>query len=254
MRLRLGLVLVLAAVVAAVTLLVVRPWHDGASTGTRLLPDRAGVKDCGMFVREVRGGGITAAGWSCFTTAMRSGPHARLRFTQYTTEGEPIFTTYSTDGDGIATLLTDARMDHFAGTGSRVQTETCRRPETRPIARGMFLDCDRATPVRAAEPIADVFCQFALNRHIIGAQLTTLANLRGYNVGGPAPGLRPGKNLAPSRPGDVRTAWCWTDDTVVAASPGPRWTLYGALATGEAARFVSTDAGTSPPSGPTSIR
>lgn len=253
---RLLVVGIVAVVAAVVALLAAQPWDDSAYTGRRPIPDRAGVKDCGLFVREVTSGGITAGGWNCFTTAMKIGRPARLRLTQFTTEGDPTFTTYTTEGGGSATVLEDARLDHFGGNGSRVHTQSCRRPETRPIARGLFLDCSLATEVANTAPlgsIATVFCEFAIDRHIIGARLTTLARLRAYNVGGPPPGLRPGKNLAPSRLGVVRAAWCWTDDPTGTGSPG-MWTLYGALATGESAVFISTGPGPTPPSAPISIR
>jgi hypothetical protein len=107
------------------------------------------VRDCGAFVRTVDAGGITAAGWQCFTDAMAGGGSARLRFTQYTTEGDPVVATYTTAGDGAATVLTDSRRDKFAGIGARMQTETCRRPDPRPVARGMFLEC---TPAAASSP------------------------------------------------------------------------------------------------------
>jgi len=140
---RLLIVGLVAVVAAAVALVIARPWDDGATyTGRRPIPDRAGVKDCGTFVRDVRSGGITATGWTCFTTAMRGGGRpARLRLTQFTTEGDPVYLTYTTAGDGKATVVTDMRKDRFAGTQSRIQTEICQRPDPRPAARGTFLDC-----------------------------------------------------------------------------------------------------------------
>jgi len=246
---------VVAAVAAIVALLAARPWDDGGYKGSRPIPDRAGMKDCGLFVRDVKSGGISASGWSCFTTAMAGGRPAELRFIRFTTEGDPTFTTYTTAGNGTATVLTDSRLDHFAGMGSRLLAETCRRPETRPVARGMFLDCRGATSVDKPLPVADAFCGFVLDRPVIGAQITTLAAVRKTNVGGPYPGLRPGKDMFLTRPGAMRASWCWTEEAegTGGGSPGPTWTLYVALATGESARFIGTNAGTRPPSGPPSF-
>ena len=250
-----------ALVVAAVAVGVVVHDSDGGSshTGRRPIPHRAGgpsVPECGVFVRTISSGGITAAGWRCFTTAMTGGHSARLRVTNFTTEGDPVFTTYTTNGNGAATVLSDARLDHYGG-GTRLQSEVCRRPDPRPIARGMFLDCAAPMPLNAGPQvgsIADVLCTFAMHRHLISAQLTTLADVRAANVGGPYPGLRPGKDLFPKHSGRVPAAWCWSDDPAGAGgSPGPTWTLYVALATGETARFISTGAGTTPPTGPPSF-
>jgi len=246
-----GLVAVVAAVVA---LVIARPWDDGAYTGRRPIPDRAGMKECGHYLRvAATTGGITASGWNCFTTAMKTGRPARLRFTQFSTEGDPIFTTYTTAGDGSATVLTDARLDSFGANTGSVQTETCRRPETRPVARGLFLDCGPATEVGDTTllgSIATVFCEFAIGRHVMAADLTTLGTLRAYNIDGPPPGRR----LAPSRPDVTRAAWCWTDGPTGSSSSPGTWRLYGALATGESALFFNPDPGPRPAIGPISIR
>lgn len=236
-----------AAVAALVAVLVVQPWSGGGNAGPGPVPDRAGAPDCGVFVQEVASGGISAAGWHCFTTAMSDGAHGRLRETKFTTEGDPVFVTYTTNGDGSATVTTDARLDAYGGTGTRVQTEICRRPESRPVARGMFLDCAAPAAVSPQGSVAQVMCEFAMSRHLLSAQLTTLASVRAANVGGPYPGVRPGKDLFPARPGAMPAAWCWTDQSRTT------WTLYVALPTGESARFVSTAAGTTPPSGPPSF-
>ncbi|MDQ1700713.1 MAG: hypothetical protein QOG34_2576 [Frankiaceae bacterium] len=251
-RWRIAAGVTVVAVIAA--LLAWQPW-SGSSHHPRTQPDLAGAPDCGVFVRAANSGGITAAGWSCFTNAMSDGRSARLRLAAFTTEGDPTFVTYTTTGNGAATVLTDARLDKYRGNA--LQTEVCRRPDPRPVARGMFLDCAAPMPLNATpkvRPIAEVFCNFAMARHLISAQLTTLADVRKANVGGPYPGLQPGKNMFPARPGVLPAAWCWTDDPEgTGGSPGPTWTLYVALATGESARFISTNAGTRPPSGPPSF-
>lgn len=212
---------------------------------------RPAETDCGtVFQQRPDVSPITVRAWSCLVAAAGNKAPGRLRVVQTTTEGDPVFVTYSTNGDGSVTVLTDTRLDAFGG--KQVSTEVCRQPD--PKARGMFSGCSSSMPASHVSPVADVFCGFALRRHLISAQLTTLAAVRETNIGGPPPGVRPGKSLFPSRPGSMRAAWCWTDSAGASgASPGPTWTLYVALATGESARFVSTQAGTTPPTGPPSF-
>jgi hypothetical protein len=232
-------------------------WRGG--TDQRNVTPAGTGRDCGTFARGVNSGGVTEAGWQCFTGAMADGTSAQLRLSSLTTEGDPVFQTFSTTGNGQATVLTDARLDAFSGVGNRVQTETCSQPDPRPVAHAsmFFLDCTQPEPVADRSglgSITEVFCSYAGLEHVISAQFTTLGDVRRTNVGGPPPGVMPGKDMFPGRPDEVRAAWCWTDGPAGAGeSPGPTWTLYVALATGESERFISTGAGTTPPTGPPSF-
>jgi hypothetical protein len=99
-------------------------------------------------------------------------------------------------------------------------------------------------------------CASALHGRPLGSALaTTLRDVRRTNIGGPYPGMMPGRHAFPGSPGREPAAWCWTQ----AASPSPgdtgaTWTLYVATAGGRSFRFFTMGGMTGPPRpGPPSV-
>jgi hypothetical protein len=100
----------------------------------------AGTTNCGSYqaVNGPRPGGVTDAGWTCVATAMHERRPAILRLTQTTTEGDPVRMTFTVRPDGRVDVVTDATHDRFAGSGSRIQKETCTRLDPRPVAKRLL--------------------------------------------------------------------------------------------------------------------
>lgn len=101
---------------------------------------------------------------------------------------------------------------------------------------------------------AQSVCDDALDGRTVTADATTLGTVRTTNIGGPYPGLIPGKGALPDLPDNEPAAWCWT----AAASPSPgdegrEWSLYVAVPGGRSQRIFTLGGITSPPSGPPSI-
>ncbi|HET6909173.1 MAG TPA: hypothetical protein VFH54_07535 [Mycobacteriales bacterium] len=101
---------------------------------------------------------------------------------------------------------------------------------------------------------AHALCHDALDGRPVTAAATTLGAVRSTNIGGPPPGLTPGKDAFPDLPTTEPAAWCWT----AAASPSPgyegrEWSLFVAVPGGRSQFFFGLGGIATPPTGPPSI-
>ncbi len=108
--------------------------------------------------------------------------------------------------------------------------------------------------VNAATNRTQAMCAAALHGPILTAQATTLGEARRTNIGGPYPGLTPGKDAFPGLPDNEPAAWCWT----AAADPSPgtagrEWTWYVAVGGGRSKRLFTLGGTDQPPTGAPSI-
>jgi hypothetical protein len=117
----------------------------------------------------------------------------------------------------------------------------------RPCVGGVVL-----VPIRS--PAAAEICAEALQGRVLSAKATTLAEVRRTNIGGPPPGLTPGRHAFLREPGDEPAAWCWTAATTPSpGAEGDTWTLYVAIAGGRATSFFTMGGSGEPRPGPPSI-
>jgi hypothetical protein len=134
----------------------------------------------------------------------------------------------------IATGVAGCTNDHTAPTSLAARTSTAAAPSVSPA----FALCDAALPGRTRT-----------------AQETTLEEVRHTNIGGPPPGLVPGRDAFPGEPANKAAAWCWV---LASGSPSPGetgndWTLYVAINGGRAQALFTAGTFERPPTGPPQI-
>ena len=101
---------------------------------------------------------------------------------------------------------------------------------------------------------ASALCQSALGGRALTAAATTVGEIRTTNIGGPYPGLVPGRHAFPGHAPTEAAAWCWTPST--SASPGTdggTWDLYGVVRGATPERLFTMGGGARPPVGPPQI-
>ena len=108
--------------------------------------------------------------------------------------------------------------------------------------------------VTSATNEAKAICDAALDGRTLTAQATTMGQVRRTNIGGPYPGLTPGKDAFPELSDSEPAAWCWI--AAADSSPGTNgqdWTWYVAVGGGGSKRLFTLGGTDGPPTGPPSI-
>ncbi|MBV1853807.1 DUF4362 domain-containing protein [Catellatospora tritici] len=85
---------------------------------------------CGVF-RLNQGETLPPRAGSCLIDAVGARRVAELVVTRPTVEGDPITLQYASTIEGTVIVITDSRLDHFAGPGAGFTTQTCTGPSLR---------------------------------------------------------------------------------------------------------------------------
>ena len=127
------------------------------------------------------------------------------------------------------------------------------------VSAGTTAACGSGSPSQApngfaAHDSSNALCNAALGGRTVTTQKTTLGEVRRVNIGGPYPGLTPGKGAFPDLPDSAPAAWCWTAATMASpGSAGREWTWYVAVQGGRAKSLFSMGGIDHPPTGAPSI-
>jgi hypothetical protein len=128
------------------------------------------------------------------------------------------------------------------GAGSQQATSAANGPHPSP------------TNVRN-ETSASAQCAAALGKNgFVTAAPTTIGEIRAARIGGPAPGLNPGRDAFPGMPATTAAAWCWTSGPSDTGSDGRTWHVFVA-ANGRAEHYfdLTYPGSETPPPGQPSV-